>query len=1126
MTKTHLIAHAGEPSESGKDSPIAGTDPRVSRAFCFPADAVARGEKTMKKNQDARKLQINSVFAFCVLVALIGSEPTRAADDTFLQPDKTLVGQFFAQDGSESEHAEHWKRYLSRPHPTVDTLRRYFREAAQEFDVPTELLEVIGQVENNWTQIGPSIDQGWGIMHLVRNSYCDTLGEAADALGLDPQLLKDDVRQNIRGAAALIAQYAGAGKAHYTRLEDWFDAVKQFTGLIDDELREMQAECIYQVIRDGVSANTLWGEKVVIEPHKDVDVSPKLIHKKQREEKKKVLGKAEQEIQVLSTDYGPAIWNPADLSNYGTGRNHTIDTWVNHWIGVGTYAGTISWFKDPTANVSAHFVIRSSDGEITQMVRTADTAWHAGATGYPYNNTRSIGVEHDATVVDPDKWNSVPMLTASANMARYFCDLKGIPKTRSLPGIRGHNEMPGTSTECPGPLPWDTWMSYLIGGQKSDLTIVEPVVISPASVAPGGTIRVDWTEKNQGTAASTPAHNTKIFLSASAYGTTYQVGYYGPMNTLGVGATQSYYAPNTVVTASIPPGDYYVTVYIDCDSQVSEENENNNIGSSSPNRVTIIPLDTTPPTVSAFSVTPISLTLGNSFTISYTVSDTGGSGLNRVELWRANDNGGSPIDWAEILPERTSLSGNGPVSGSFSDAPSSTGTYWYGIHVLDNAGNMSLEPNPPGPIQVTVTPLSPPTGVSASDGTYTDKVSITWNSVSGASEYRVYRATSSDGAKTAISNWQSGISYNDTSATPGITYYYWVKARNSYGESDYSDYDTGWVGSGPSNHDPDLSSGYVEPPSGDTNTNFYWYVNYYDQDGDAPATKYVYIDGTPHTMTLYSGTTSNGTYRYGPTALSIGIHDYYFYFTDGNGGSNRLPNSGSSSGPNVTSNYNSTGWNAPTSIPEGWLSEWLNPTNAFESDNQYTTSSHEVESQFYNGFTLGLPVGVCIDGIEIKVEGKASVSNISLCTLLYANGNLIGFACCDLDTTEREFIMGSPCELWGRDWSPEDLANGSFLIRLENWTGNDDATIYVDQLQVRVHYHFPAGPGWKSPTACKVGHYGGPTTEWNNPTNAYTSDNIYATADNGYQYEGYYNFNFDIPAGVVIKGIEVRCEEK
>lgn len=113
--------------------------------------------------------------------------------------------------------------------------------------------------------------------------------------------------------------------------------------------------------------------------------------------------------------------------------------------------------------------------------------------------------------------------------------------------------------------------------------------------------------------------------------------------------------------------------------------------------------DTIPPTVSAFSVTPSSVIFGNSFTISYTVSDTGSSGLNRVELWRANDSGSSPVGWAEI--KRTYLSGNGPTSGSFSDAPTSTGTYWYwyGIRAVDNEGNWSVEPNPPGTIKVTVT---------------------------------------------------------------------------------------------------------------------------------------------------------------------------------------------------------------------------------------------------------------------------------------------------------------------------------------------------------------------------------------------------------------------------------------
>jgi hypothetical protein len=124
---------------------------------------------------------------------------------------------------------------------------------------------------------------------------------------------------------------------------------------------------------------------------------------------------------------------------------------------------------------------------------------------------------------------------------------------------------------------------------QPDLTIVEPVLVSPTSVASGGTIQVGWTEKNQGTATSTPAHNTKIFLatSANAYGTTYQIGYYYGQNALGIGATYSY-SKSIVVSASIPTGNYYVTAFIDCDQQVSEgSHEDNNIGSSSPTMLTV-----------------------------------------------------------------------------------------------------------------------------------------------------------------------------------------------------------------------------------------------------------------------------------------------------------------------------------------------------------------------------------------------------------------------------------------------------------------------------------------------------------------------------------------------------------
>jgi len=103
----------------------------------------------------------------------------------------------------------------------------------------------------------------------------------------------------------------------------------------------------------------------------------------------------------------------------------------------------------------------------------------------------------------------------------------------------------------------------------------------------------------------------------------------------------------------------------------------------------------------------------------------------------------------------------------------------------------------------------------------------------------------------------------------------------------------------PANNPPQLSNGYVDPPSGDTSTDFYYYVTYFDPDGDDPSVKQVYIDGTPYTMSWYSGLNSHITYRYGPKKLSAVSHNYYFYFEDGRGGSDRRPDSGTYPGPDV-----------------------------------------------------------------------------------------------------------------------------------------------------------------------------------------------------------------------------------
>jgi internalin A len=99
---------------------------------------------------------------------------------------------------------------------------------------------------------------------------------------------------------------------------------------------------------------------------------------------------------------------------------------------------------------------------------------------------------------------------------------------------------------------------------------------------------------------------------------------------------------------------------------------------------------------------------------------------------------------------------------------------------------------------------NPPGGVSATDGTDESKVTVGWDALCSGPyggdpfQYIVYRSPSLDGAKTPISGWLDDTSFDDTTASPGVHYWYWVKSDNS-GEV-YSDPAEGWRGlpTGPS----------------------------------------------------------------------------------------------------------------------------------------------------------------------------------------------------------------------------------------------------------------------------------------------------------------------------------------
>ena len=209
-----------------------------------------------------------------------------------------------------------------------------------------------------------------------------------------------------------------------------------------------------------------------------------------------------------------------------------------------------------------------------------------------------------------------------------------------------------------------------------------------------------------------------------------------------------------------------------------------------------------------------------------------------------------------------------------------------------------------------------PTNVEPSGSGYNPgDIVFEWTAVSGCDRYVVEVADhqnidthGTDLNYLASPSYQSpyitgATSYTHASGTIGRTVgtWYWHVYGYNSGTTDYGQFSTitSYTIEESINVPPVLTSDNVSPSSGDSSTTFAYQVTYTDDDNDAPVTKNVYIDDNPHTMSKVSGSYDTGAVYQYSTTLSEGSHTYYFSFSDGNGGSDRLPTSGSYSGPGI-----------------------------------------------------------------------------------------------------------------------------------------------------------------------------------------------------------------------------------
>jgi fibronectin type 3 domain-containing protein len=164
--------------------------------------------------------------------------------------------------------------------------------------------------------------------------------------------------------------------------------------------------------------------------------------------------------------------------------------------------------------------------------------------------------------------------------------------------------------------------------------------------------------------------------------------------------------------------------------------------------------------------------------------------------WSASSGATSYEVWRNTSDSSASATKIGsPTTTTYDDTSVSSGRlYYYWIKAKGSLGTSGFSSSNSGYRMLVPISLAPPapTNVSASDGTYSDKVRVTWSASSGATSYEIWRSTSNSSASATKIGSPTTNSYDDTSALSGRTYYYWVKARNQWGTSGFSSSNSGY----------------------------------------------------------------------------------------------------------------------------------------------------------------------------------------------------------------------------------------------------------------------------------------------------------------------------------------------
>jgi hypothetical protein len=263
---------------------------------------------------------------------------------------------------------------------TPQEVQNAFDAAGQEFNVPPAILKGIAFAETRWKQLEwadgdtascSGLPRAYGIMALRDDRFFGrSLNAGASLIGETPQVVRRDVLQNMRAAAAYLKLIYGQipfpEGTNAGSLESWQHAIAQYSGIPQPALAAQHASEILTRLHAG------YNNFGILFPPVTVDLQ------RVRATAARIYASVAQDASLLKVsaqpDYPFAHWAQAYPGHWYT-SGYARDFVVIHDM-EGYYLSVISYFQDAGTNASVHYDVNGlqdsqSDapaGDITQQV--------------------------------------------------------------------------------------------------------------------------------------------------------------------------------------------------------------------------------------------------------------------------------------------------------------------------------------------------------------------------------------------------------------------------------------------------------------------------------------------------------------------------------------------------------------------------------------------------------------------------------------------------------------------------------------------------------------------------------------------------------------------------------------